>query len=159
MIRHRSELASRFLGKTNMDTKRLLQELGVDLSKHAGSDLACRSPIDGAQIAVLRVDSAAEVQAKVGAAAEAFRAWREVPAPRRGELVRLFGEELRAQKAALGKLVSIEAGKILQEGHGEVQEMVDMCDFAVGRSEEHTSELQSPCNLVCRLLREKRKEN
>jgi aldehyde dehydrogenase (NAD+) len=119
-----------------METKKLLKDLGVDLARHAGSDLACRSPIDGAEIAVLRADSAAEVQAKVGAAAEAFRAWREVPAPRRGELVRLFGEELRAQKAALGKLVSIEAGKILQEGYGEVQEMVDMCDFAVGLSRQ-----------------------
>jgi L-aminoadipate-semialdehyde dehydrogenase len=119
-----------------MDAKRLLQELGVDLSAHAGKDLACRSPIDGAEIAVLRVDSAAGVQAKVGAAAGAFLAWRGVPPPRRGELLRLFGEGLRAQKAALGTLVSIETGKILQEGHGEVQEMIDICDFAVGLSRQ-----------------------
>src|SRR2546421_77090 len=119
-----------------MDAKRLLQELGVDLSAHTGKDLACRSPIDGAEIAVLRVDSAAEVQAKVGAAAGAFLAWRGVPPPRRGELLRLFGEGLRAQKAALGTLVSIEAGKILQEGLGEVQEMIDICDFAVGLSRQ-----------------------
>src|SRR2546423_6443822 len=119
-----------------MDAKRLLQELGVDLSAHTGKDLACRSPIDGAEIAVLRVDSAAEVQAKVGAAAGAFLAWRGVPPPRRGELLRLFGEGLRAQKAALGTLVSIETGKILQEGYGEVQEMIDICDFAVGLSRQ-----------------------
>ena len=119
-----------------MDAKRLLQELGVNLSAHAGKDLACRSPIDGAEIAVLRVDSAAEVQAKVGAAAGAFLAWRGVPPPRRGELLRLFGEGLRAQKAALGTLVSIETGKILQEGYGEVQEMIDICDFAVGLSRQ-----------------------
>src|SRR5947208_5821522 len=119
-----------------MDAKRLLQELGVDLSAHTGKDLACRSPIDGAEIAVLRVDSPAEVQAKVGAAAGAFLAWRGVPPPRRGELLRLFGEELRAQKTALGTLVSIEAGKILQEGLGEVQEMIDICDFAVGLSRQ-----------------------
>jgi aldehyde dehydrogenase (NAD+) len=119
-----------------MDSKELLQELGVDLSAHAGKDLACRSPIDGGEIAVLRADSAADVQAKVGAAAEAFRAWRLVPPPRRGELLRLFGEELRARKPALGRLVSIEAGKILQEGLGEVQEMIDICDFAVGLSRQ-----------------------
>src|SRR5947207_11608362 len=119
-----------------MDTQKLLLELGVDLPAHAGKDLACRSPIDGAEIATLRTDSAADVQAKVGAAAEAFRAWRLVPPPRRGELLRLFGEELRKQKTALGTLVSIEAGKILQEGLGEVQEMIDICDFAVGLSRQ-----------------------
>src|SRR5580765_1639923 len=119
-----------------MEAKQLLQELGVDLPARAGKDLACRSPIDGVEIAVLRADSTAEVQAKIGAAAEAFRAWRSVPPPRRGELLRLFGEELRAQKTALGRLVSIEAVKILQEGYGEVQEMIDICDFAVGLSRQ-----------------------
>jgi L-aminoadipate-semialdehyde dehydrogenase len=119
-----------------MDAKRLLQELGVDLSAHAGQDLACRSPVDGAEIAVLRADRAADVQAKIGTAAEAWRQWRELPAPRRGELIRLFGEELRAHKTALGRLVSIESGKILQEGLGEVQEMIDICDFAVGLSRQ-----------------------
>ena len=63
-------------------------------------------------------------------------AWRNVPAPARGELVRLFGEERRASKQALGQLVTIEAGKILQEGLGEVQEMIDICDFAVGLSRQ-----------------------
>jgi aldehyde dehydrogenase (NAD+) len=119
-----------------MDADSLLQNLGVDLQAHAGKDLACRSPIDGVEIAVLRADSAADVQARIGAAAAAFRSWRSVPPPRRGELLRLFGEELRAQKTALGKLVSIEAGKILQEGYGEVQEMIDICDFAVGLSRQ-----------------------
>src|SRR5438093_848166 len=119
-----------------MDTQKLLLELGVDLSARTGKDLACRSPIDGAEIATLRSDTATDVQTKVSAAAEAFRAWRGVPPPRRGELLRLFGEELRAQKTALGTLVSIEAGKILQEGLGEVQEMIDICDFAVGLSRQ-----------------------
>jgi aldehyde dehydrogenase (NAD+) len=119
-----------------MDAKRVLKELGVDLAAHAGRDLVCRSPIDGAELAVLRADGAADVQAKIGAAAEAFGSWRSVPPPRRGELLRLFGEELRAQKTALGRLVSIEAGKILQEGYGEVQEMIDICDFAVGLSRQ-----------------------
>ena len=75
-------------------------------------------------------------RAKIAKAVEAFKTWRNVPAPRRGELVRLFGEELRANKAALGRLVTLEAGKILQEGLGEVQEMIDICDFAVGLSRQ-----------------------
>ena len=66
----------------------------------------------------------------------AFRIWRDVPAPRRGELVRLLGEELRAAKKDLGALVTLESGKILQEGLGEVQEMIDICDFAVGLSRQ-----------------------
>src|SRR5688572_22803099 len=119
-----------------MEAKKLLTELGVDLSVHAGRDLPCRSPIDGSEIALLRADGIAEVQAKIGAAAEAWRQWRHVPPPRRGELLRLFGEELRSHKTALGRLVSIETGKILQEGYGEVQEMVDICDFAVGLSRQ-----------------------
>ncbi len=81
-------------------------------------------------------DDAASIDAKIAKAVEAFQAWRDVPAPRRGELVRLFGEELRANKEALGRLVTLEAGKILQEGLGEVQEMIDICDFAVGLSRQ-----------------------
>jgi aldehyde dehydrogenase (NAD+) len=119
-----------------MEAKKLLQDLGVDLPRHTGGDLVCRSPINGSEIAVLRADRAADVQAKIGVAAEAWRQWREVPAPRRGELIRLFGDELRSHKAALGRLVSIESGKILQEGYGEVQEMIDICDFAVGLSRQ-----------------------
>jgi aldehyde dehydrogenase (NAD+) len=76
------------------------------------------------------------VRAAVGSAQDAFLAWRTVPPPRRGELVRLFGEVLREEKDALGRLVSLEAGKILQEGLGEVQEMIDICDFAVGLSRQ-----------------------
>ncbi|MHA4858165.1 aldehyde dehydrogenase family protein, partial [Enterococcus faecium] len=66
----------------------------------------------------------------------AFAAWKDVPAPRRGELVRLLGEELRAHKTELGRLVTLEAGKILSEGLGEVQEMIDICDYAVGLSRQ-----------------------
>jgi aldehyde dehydrogenase (NAD+) len=84
----------------------------------------------------VRSDTAAEVEAKIAASVKAFHAWREVPAPRRGELIRLFGEELRAHKMALGRLVTLEAGKIVQEGLGEVQEMIDICDFAVGLSRQ-----------------------
>ncbi len=86
----------------------------------------------------MRVATATPEQAiaAIGTAQEAFLAWRLVPAPRRGELVRLLGEELRAAKADLGKLVTIEAGKILSEGLGEVQEMIDICDYAVGLSRQ-----------------------
>ena len=114
----------------------VLKELGVDLVPFHGSDLQSRSPIDGSVLANLRADTPEQVTAKIGRARAAFGQWRNIPAPRRGELVRLFGEELRAHKAALGKLVTLEAGKILQEGLGEVQEMIDICDFAVGLSRQ-----------------------
>ena len=94
------------------------------------------TPIDGSQIASVKLLGKAETTACIDQAQSAFEAWRSVPAPRRGELVRLFGEVLRAHKADLGELVSIEAGKITQEGLGEVQEMIDICDFAVGLSRQ-----------------------
>ena len=94
------------------------------------------SPIDGASLGQVEVADASAVAAAIGRAHEAFLAWRAVPPPRRGELVRLFGEVLREEKDALGRLVSRECGKILQEGLGEVQEMIDICDFAVGLSRQ-----------------------
>ena len=115
-----------------MQANEVLSHFGL---KHAG-DHAIRSPIDGAEIGRVSYDDAKSVDAKIAKSVEAFRAWRNVPAPRRGELVRLFGEELRANKTALGRLVTLEAGKILQEGLGEVQEMIDICDFAVGLSRQ-----------------------
>lgn len=114
----------------------LLTALGVAPSAYAEGTITVRSPVDGGQIGKVRAHSAAEVKAIIGTAHEAFRAWRLVPAPRRGELVRLIGEELRANKEALGALVSLEMGKIRQEGLGEVQEMIDICDFAVGLSRQ-----------------------
>jgi len=114
----------------------LLKELGIDIRSLGAGDLVVRSPIDGQEIARLKSDTRSGAAKKIARADEAFRAWRQVPAPRRGELIRLFGEELRAHKDALGRLVSIEAGKILQEGLGEVQEMIDICDFAVGLSRQ-----------------------
>ena len=95
-----------------------------------------RSPIDGEEIGRVSFDDAAAIEKKIAASVEAFRTWRDVPAPKRGELVRLFGEELRANKEVLGRLVTAENGKILQEGLGEVQEMIDICDFAVGLSRQ-----------------------
>src|ERR1700743_163383 len=110
----------------------LLSSLGVA----ASGDHVARSPIDGAEIGRVSYDDGASVDKKIAASVVAFKEWRDVPAPRRGELIRLFGEELRANKDALGKLVTLEAGKILQEGLGEVQEMIDICDFAVGLSRQ-----------------------
>jgi len=112
----------------------VLAALGITLPD-SGS-LAVHSPIDGAEIARVAVTPLADMPAIIARATAAFHAWRSVPAPRRGELVRLLGEELRAAKADLGELVTLEAGKITSEGLGEVQEMIDICDFAVGLSRQ-----------------------
>jgi aldehyde dehydrogenase (NAD+) len=118
------------------ETAALLNRLGVRSPTIERGTLATRSPITGEVIArVENVDSAA-VQEAVARAEDAFRIWRNVPAPRRGEFVRLLGEELRAAKTELARLVTIEAGKITTEGLGEVQEMIDICDFAVGLSRQ-----------------------
>lgn len=114
----------------------LLERLGVAAEAYTHGDHAVHTPIDGSQIASVQLVGKVETAAGIGRAHAAFEAWRDVPAPRRGELVRLFGEVLRAHKADLGELVSIEAGKITQEGLGEVQEMIDICDFAVGLSRQ-----------------------
>ena len=119
-----------------LDIAHLLDDLGVDAAKWRGTAIAARTPIDGSGLANLRANTREEV-AKIAADSHAaFLAWRDWPAPRRGEVVRLLGEELRAHKASLGRLVTIESGKILQEGLGEVQEMIDICDFAVGLSRQ-----------------------
>lgn len=94
------------------------------------------SPVDGAYIGSVGVTSKADYERVVKASQKAFAQWRTMPAPKRGEIVRQYGEALRANKAALGKLVSYEMGKSLQEGLGEVQEMIDICDFAVGLSRQ-----------------------
>lgn len=94
------------------------------------------SPIDGKVIASVKTDAPKEATNKITLADTAYRAWRMLPAPRRGELIRLFGAELRKYKTALGALVTLETGKIYQEGLGEVQEMIDICDFAVGLSRQ-----------------------
>lgn len=118
------------------DILTLLRTIGVQLADYQGQDLHSVSPINGKTMASLRADSSVVVQQKIERANTAFTQWRSVPAPRRGELIRLFGEELRQHKEALGQIVTLEAGKILQEGLGEVQEMIDICDFAVGLSRQ-----------------------
>ena len=118
------------------DVKKILTDLGVSEARFTGGTLSVTSPISGAEIGRLPEDSAAATAEKIEAAHKAFLEWRQVPAPKRGELIRLLGEELRAGKAALGRLVSIEVGKITSEGLGEVQEMIDICDFAVGLSRQ-----------------------
>ncbi|MCF4097069.1 L-piperidine-6-carboxylate dehydrogenase [Maritalea mediterranea] len=117
-------------------TAELLGKLGVNSAALEGGDLAVFSPTNGEKVADVHTSNADQINAQIDKAHEAFKQWRTVPAPRRGELVRLFGEELRAAKADLGRLVSIEAGKIPSEGEGEVQEMIDICDFAVGLSRQ-----------------------
>jgi aldehyde dehydrogenase (NAD+) len=103
---------------------------------NAVSTLTSHSPIDGKKIGEAPITALSDVEAAIERAQAAFRVWRDVPAPRRGELIRLFGEELRRDKDALSALVTLEAGKIVSEGQGEVQEMIDICDFAVGLSRQ-----------------------
>jgi len=110
----------------------ILARLGLTADVLQGGNLTVTSPVDGTELAHLA--ETAYMDAVITRAKVAFKQWRNVPAPRRGELVRLLGEELRAAKDDLGALVSLEAGKILSEGQGEVQEMIDICDFAVGQS-------------------------
>ncbi len=114
----------------------ILKACGLTSAELTGGTLAVRSPIDGAEIARVHETSAEDMKDVIARSVAAFKAWRDVPAPRRGELVRLLGEELRAAKTELGALVTLEAGKITSEGLGEVQEMIDICDFAVGLSRQ-----------------------
>nr|WP_170452042.1 aldehyde dehydrogenase family protein [Ruegeria arenilitoris] len=119
-----------------MTAEHTLEKLGLTAAELTGGSLEVRSPIDGRVLARVHETPVADMDAVFARATAAFKAWRTVPAPRRGELIRLLGEELRAAKEDLGALVSWEAGKITSEGLGEVQEMIDICDFAVGLSRQ-----------------------
>ncbi|HWT13617.1 MAG TPA: aldehyde dehydrogenase family protein [Allosphingosinicella sp.] len=119
--------------RSDAEAQGLFERLGIAPS---AGDLEARSPIDGGVIGRVPTSNRAAVGAAIGRAQDAFLAWRQVPPPRRGELVRLFGDTLRSNREPLARLVSLEAGKILQEGQGEVQEMIDICDFAVGLSRQ-----------------------
>ena len=114
----------------------ILKHFELDKISKSGGDLKVRSPIDGQEIAALAQTPLKDIDKQVACANEAFKTWRATPAPVRGELIRLFGEELRKNKDALGRLVTLECGKVLSEGLGEVQEMIDICDFAVGLSRQ-----------------------
>ena len=105
-------------------------------STNSGKYIESYSPVDGEFIGSVSQTTAKEYKATVEKAQKAFKVWRTMPAPKRGEIVRQMGDELRKYKEPLGKLVSYEMGKSLQEGYGEVQEMIDICDFAVGQSRQ-----------------------
>lgn len=112
-------------------------QLGLSLGDRIGADLPVFSPIDGSALATLRMDAPGDVDAMVANARTAFAAWKRVPAPHRGELVRRYGALVREHKEALSLLLSIENGKILTEARGEVQEVIDICEYAVGLSLIH----------------------
>ncbi len=117
-----------------MNYQEILKKNGLE--GNSTGDLHITTPIDGSQIASVKSDNPSDVKAVVENAVSTFEQWRAVPAPVRGELIRLLGEELRASKEDLGALVTLECGKIVSEGQGEVQEMIDICDFAVGLSRQ-----------------------
>ncbi len=109
---------------------------GSDNIKSKGQKIESFSPVDGKLIGAVTSADKEAYEAVIKKAEEAFLTWRLVPAPKRGEIVRQISEALRHYKEPLGKLVSYEMGKSLQEGYGEVQEMIDICDFAVGLSRQ-----------------------
>ncbi|WP_394336450.1 L-piperidine-6-carboxylate dehydrogenase [Aureibaculum luteum] len=131
---------------TDFGIKEALEQLGVkDINNgtSTGSDsfsngdfIESYSPVDGQLIGKVKTTTAADFEKVMETATAAFKTWRTKPAPLRGEVVRQFGDKLREKKEALGKLVSYEMGKSYQEGLGEVQEMIDICDFAVGLSRQ-----------------------
>ena len=114
----------------------LLERFAIASFRGSGSAMAIYSPIDCQVLATIATSQPNEVQAAIDASVAAFRKWRVVPAPRRGELVRRLGNSLREHKTDLAELVTLEVGKIPQEALGEVQEMIDICDFAVGLSRQ-----------------------
>ena len=120
------------------DTAGLLETMGVAANRFTAGNTEVRSPITGEVIGRVAPSSLAALNAVIEKAHEAYLAWRRVPAPQRGESIRLFAEELRAHKTALGRLVTIESGKIVSEGQGEVQEMIDICMYACGLSRQLT---------------------
>lgn len=131
---------------TTYDIKPILNKLGIsDKNKGCaigndffgeGEEISSHSPTDGALIATVSTATEQDYEKVIEASQKAFKEWRMVPAPERGELIRKLGVQLREKKEDLGKLVSYEMGKSLQEGYGEVQEMIDICDFALGQSRQ-----------------------
>ena len=124
-----------FLKELNLEEKNNGTWTGV-ASHGSANYFSSYSPVDGKLIGEVSVTTEAQYQEVVSTAQSAFKEWRKMPAPKRGEIVRQYGDALRENKDALGRLVSYEMGKSLQEGWGEVQEMIDICDFAVGLSRQ-----------------------
>lgn len=118
------------------DVAAVMGRLGVPAPRWHAGPIPAHSPITGEKVGGVTWTEADDAVAAIDRAHAAFLVWREVPAPRRGELVRLLGEELRAAKTDLGRLVTLETGKVISEGLGEVQEMIDICDYAVGLSRQ-----------------------
>ncbi len=120
-----------------MNYSSLLAAAGVEAQAlGASGGLLAATPINGATLGHVQTDSAPRIEEKIAAASAAFTAWRGVPGPQRGELVRQFGTLVRAHKSALAQLITLEAGKIASEGLGEVQEVIDICEYAVGLSRQ-----------------------
>jgi len=124
------------LNKNKLEAPFLGVSTGNQSWKGNGAIFKIQSPVDGKTIGEIQGGNSSDFQKIIDESREAFKTWRQLPAPQRGEVVRQFGEELRKQKQSLGELVSYEMGKSLQEGLGEVQEMIDICDFAVGLSRQ-----------------------
>lgn len=120
----------------DMNVGEILAALGIDIAALKLGDLTVHSPVDGSELGRLASTSAQQLDSIIASSKVAYEQWRMQPAPVRGELVRVLGNKLREHKQALGALVTWECGKIYQEGLGEVQEMIDICDFAVGLSRQ-----------------------
>ena len=127
---------TRFLRKLDLKKKNNGSSSGLKSWADSGEYIDSYSPVDGNLIGSVSVTSRKEYDKIIRASQRAFNKWRAIPAPQRGEIVRQYGDLLRKHKEDLGKLVSYEMGKSLQEGYGEVQEMIDICDFAVGLSRQ-----------------------
>jgi len=125
-----------FLKELKLETSNQGTSTGKNWLKSTGETFNSYSPVDGELIGSVAATDAAAYEETIKQAQAAFKVWRTTPAPKRGEIVRQFGDRLRAYKQPLGQLVSYEMGKSLQEGLGEVQEMIDICDFAVGLSRQ-----------------------
>jgi len=125
-----------FLKKLGLHKKNAGTWTGIKSTTNEHNDIHSNSPVDGSFIGSVSSTSKDEYDKVIAKAEEAFKQWRTVPSPKRGEIVRQYGDELRKHKDSLGRLVSYEMGKSLQEGWGEVQEMIDICDFSVGLSRQ-----------------------
>ena len=124
------------LNKLNISNNHHGTSTGLNWIGQEDREISSTSPVDGNIIGHVGITKDEEFKTVINSSKEAFKKWRLVPAPKRGEIVRQFGDELRKNKELLGCLVSYEMGKSYQEGLGEVQEMIDICDFAVGLSRQ-----------------------